>query len=45
MNSPSHRLTLLERGFTDAGIGRASDTRSKVCVVVLLAEWPRFTGR
>ena len=45
MDSPSHRLTLLERGFTDAGIGRASDSRGKLCVVVLLAEWPRFAGR
>jgi hypothetical protein len=45
MSSPSHRLTLLERGFTDAGVGQAEDARGKRCVVVLLAEWPRFAGR
>jgi len=45
MESPSHRLTLLERSFTDAGVGQATDAAGKRCVVVLLAEWPRFTGR
>jgi uncharacterized protein YkwD len=45
MDSPSHRLTLLERSFTDVGVGQATDAAGKRCVVVLLAEWPRFTGR
>lgn len=43
--SPSHRLTLLERGFTDAGVGESSDGEQRRCVVILLAEWPRFVGR
>jgi uncharacterized protein YkwD len=41
--SPSHRMTLLERGFTDVGIGEAQH-EGKTCVVVLLAAWPRFVG-
>lgn len=45
MDSPSHRLTLLERSFTDVGVGQATDAAGKRCVVVLLAEWPRFSGR
>jgi hypothetical protein len=44
-HSPSHRLTLLEPGFTDAGIGEATDERGFTCVVVLLAAWPRYVGR
>jgi uncharacterized protein YkwD len=43
--SPSHRLTLLERGFTDVGIGDSIDAEHRHCVVVLLAEWPRYVGR
>jgi uncharacterized protein YkwD len=43
--SPSHRLTLLERSFTDAGIGEVTDTHGRRCVVVLLAAWPRYLGR
>jgi uncharacterized protein YkwD len=43
--SPSHRLTLLERGFTDVGVGQGTDAEQRRCVVVLLAEWPRFVGR
>ena len=43
--SPSHRLTLLERSFTDAGIGEVTDARGRRCVVVLLAAWPRYLGR
>jgi hypothetical protein len=43
--SPSHRLTLLERSFTDAGIGEVSDAQGRRCVVVLLAAWPRYLGR
>ncbi len=44
LQSPSHRMTLLERGFTDVGIGEARDDRGRVCLVVLLAAWPRFVG-
>jgi uncharacterized protein YkwD len=43
--SPSHRLTLLERGFTDVGIGDAVDEAHRHCVVILLASWPRYVGR
>jgi uncharacterized protein YkwD len=43
--SPSHRLTLLERRFTDAGIGEVKDRDGHSCVVVLLAAWPRYVGR
>jgi uncharacterized protein YkwD len=43
--SPSHRLTLLEPGFTDAGVGKADDAQGRHCVVILLAAWPRFVGR
>ena len=45
LQSPAHRLTLLEPGFTDVGIGEARDARGRVCLVVLLAAWPRFVGR
>jgi uncharacterized protein YkwD len=40
-DSPSHRLAVAEKSFTDAGIGRASDTKGHTCLVVLLAAWPR----
>jgi uncharacterized protein YkwD len=43
-HSPSHRLTLLERGFTDVGVGDSIDAEHRHCVVVLLAEWPRYVG-
>jgi len=43
--SPSHRMTLLEPGFTDAGLGSATDPDGKQCLVVLLAAWPRYVGR
>lgn len=39
--SPSHRGALLDRRFTDAGVGRATDEAGRHCVVVLLAAWPR----
>lgn len=42
--SPSHRLTMLDRRFTDLGVGRASDDAGKICFVVLLAQWPRYVG-
>lgn len=44
VRSPSHHLTLVERRFTDAGIGTATDTRGHTCLVVLLAAWPRYLG-
>lgn len=40
-DSPSHRMALTDRAFTDAGIGQASDAKGHTCVVVLLASWPR----
>ena len=42
--SPSHRAALVDRRFTDAGVGAASDDRGRRCVVVLLAAWPRVVG-
>lgn len=45
LESPAHRLTVLEPGFTDVGLGQARDDRGRVCLVVLLAAWPRFVGR
>ena len=44
MRSPSHRLTLLDRRFTEAGIATA-ESGEHVCLVVLLAAWPRYVGR
>ena len=41
LDSPSHRMALSRRDFTDAGIGQASDKKGQVCLVVLLASWPR----
>jgi len=41
LDSPSHRLAVSERRFTDAGIGQALDRRGNTCLVVLLASWPR----
>jgi uncharacterized protein YkwD len=43
--SPSHLMTMVDRRFTDAGIGVAQDRDRKPCVVVLLAIWPRMVGR
>ena len=43
--SPSHRLTLLERDFTDAGVAEALNAQGRHCAVILLATWPRFVGR
>lgn len=39
--SPSHRLAVLDRRFTDAGFGQAVDDKGHTCLVVLLASWPR----
>lgn len=44
MRSASHRLTLLDRRFTEAGIATAQ-SGDHVCLVVLLAAWPRYAGR
>ncbi len=40
-DSPSHRLTVTDPRFTDAGYGRAKDEKGRTCAVVLLASWPR----
>jgi uncharacterized protein YkwD len=39
--SPSHRLAVTDKAFTDVGIGQAFDAKGHSCVVVLLAAWPR----
>jgi hypothetical protein len=41
LRSPSHRAALIDRRFTDAGIGHATDDAGWTCLVVLLAAWPR----
>jgi uncharacterized protein YkwD len=41
--SPSHRLAVTDKRFTDVGIGQAFDAKGHSCVVVLLAAWPRRT--
>jgi uncharacterized protein YkwD len=43
--SPSHSLTLLERRFTDVGVGLATDDQHRTCLVVLLLAWPRPVPR
>lgn len=40
-DSPSHRMTVTDPRFTDAGYGKAKDDRGRTCAVVLLASWPR----
>ncbi len=40
-DSPSHRLTVTDPRFTDAGYGKAKDDKGRTCAVVLLASWPR----
>jgi uncharacterized protein YkwD len=40
-DSPSHRLTVTDPRFTDAGYGQAKDEKGRTCAVVLLASWPR----
>ncbi|TFH32838.1 MAG: CAP domain-containing protein [Myxococcales bacterium] len=40
-DSPSHRLTVTDARFTDAGYGKAEDERGRTCAVILLASWPR----
>ena len=45
VRSPSHRWTLVDPRFTDAGIGVARARDSHTCLVVLLAAWPRVGPR
>ncbi len=40
-DSPSHRMTVTDPRFTDAGYGKAKDEKGRTCAVVLLASWPR----
>lgn len=44
-HSPSHRMTMLDPRFTDAGVGLATDRSGHHCAVVLLAAWPRYVGK
>ncbi len=44
-HSPSHALTLLEPRFTDVGVGLATDSSQRTCLVVLLLSWPRPVPR
>lgn len=44
VRSPSHHLTLVERRFTDAGLGTATDAGGHTCLVILLAAWPQYLG-
>ncbi len=43
--SPSHLATLVDRRFTDVGVGRATDATGRTCLVVLLTAWPRIVPR
>jgi len=40
-DSPSHRMTVTDPRFTDAGYGKAKDEKGRTCAVILLAAWPR----
>jgi hypothetical protein len=40
-DSPSHRMTVTDPRFTDAGFGDAKDDKGRTCAVILLASWPR----
>ncbi len=40
--SPSHRAALIDRRFTDLGIGTATGEDGYECVVVILTAWPRI---
>jgi len=44
-DSPSHLAAITDRRFTDGGVAAATDSEQNICVVVLLAAWPRFVGR
>jgi uncharacterized protein YkwD len=41
LSSPSHRLTMVDRRFTDAGWAAAAAPDGEACVVIVLAAWPR----
>jgi len=41
LESPSHRLTIVDRRFTDVGVGIA-EHRGHTCVVLEFAAWPRY---
>lgn len=43
LRSTSHRLTMIDRRFTDVGVG-VVDTGGAACVVIDLAAWPRYAG-
>lgn len=43
LRSPVHRSAIVDRRFTDVGIGSAFDARGRACLVVLLAAWPRLS--
>lgn len=40
-DSPSHRMTVTDPRFTDAGYGKAKDEKGRTCAVILMASWPR----
>ncbi|MFW6050717.1 MAG: CAP domain-containing protein [Myxococcota bacterium] len=44
LDSPSHRLTMIDDRFTDVGEGLAQ-RRGRACVVLLFAAWPRLVPR
>lgn len=43
--SPSHRAALIDRRFTDLGIGTATAADGHACVVIILTAWPRILAR
>ena len=43
-NCPGHAAALVDRRFTDVGIGEVT-AHGRRCVVVSLAAWPRYVGR
>jgi uncharacterized protein YkwD len=43
--SPSHRAALVDRRFTDVGVGTAEGADGHHCVVVILTAWPRIVAR
>jgi hypothetical protein len=45
VRSPSHRAALVDRRFTDVGVGTATAADGHECVVVVLAAWPRIVAR
>ena len=44
LSSPSHRAAIVDRRFTDVGVGVARVGRN-LCVVADFAAWPRYAGR